>query len=185
MDVRGTSTMNHWVIVHTKPNRERSVAVQLHQRALQVYLPLVWVNPVNPRAARERPYFPGYLFAQIDERCDWLEIIRWAHGLKEVVRSDGDLVSVSHTFVDELKERLAQIRAVSGISAGDRPPGTAPLIADGPFSGFEGIFDARLGAVARSHILLACVEQEHWRLKGFSPKPRAGHTFSHTDSRLE
>ena len=177
--------MKHWVVVHTKPNRERSVAVQLHQRALQVYLPLVWVNPINPRAARERPYFPGYLFAQIDETGDWLEIIRWAHGLKEIVRYDGDLLCLSDSFVSELRERLAQIRAISGLASDDHPRGTAPLIGAGPFAGFEGLFDARLGAVARSHILLACVEHEHWRLKGLTTVPRAGQAYSQTDSRLE
>jgi transcription antitermination factor NusG len=45
-----------WYVLHTKPHKERQVASLLRSRSLEVFLPLLRVNPVNPRAARERPY---------------------------------------------------------------------------------------------------------------------------------
>ncbi len=165
--------MEQWFIVRTKPNRERLAAVQFHLRGLTVYLPLVWVNPPNPRAARERPFFPGYLFAQVDEQRAHSDVVRWVPGLKEIIECDGEPITMAGTFVSELRERLAQIRAVTELSP-TRPRGTAPLIGEGPFAGFDGLFDSRLSGAIRSDILLACVEKEHWRLKTQTARPRAG-----------
>ena len=67
--------MEHWYALNSKPHQEGRVADYLRQRPVEVYLPLVRVNPVNPRAARVRPYFPGYLFA----RFDWRESLRLVH----------------------------------------------------------------------------------------------------------
>ena len=81
--------MEHWYILHAKPGRERQVAVHLHQRGLQVYLPLIWVDPVNPRASRERPYFRGYLFARLDLQTHGPEIIRWSPAARQASTSVG------------------------------------------------------------------------------------------------
>ena len=61
--------MKHWYVLHTKPHKERQVAEHLRGlqgRNVEVYMPIVPAPRVNPRAARERPYFPCYLFARAD-----------------------------------------------------------------------------------------------------------------------
>jgi hypothetical protein len=54
-----------WYVIRAKPHRERVVLAQLNRQGLEVFFPAVKVHPINPRAARERAYFPGYLFANL------------------------------------------------------------------------------------------------------------------------
>ena len=131
----GTPPMEHWYLVHTKPSRERQVAVQLHQRGFVVYLPLIWVSPVNPRASRERPYFPGYLFAKLDLQSVGADVIRWSPGVKDLVEFYGEPASISDAFVAELQQCLNRVRAVGG-NARDGARGTDFLLVNqGPFEG--------------------------------------------------
>jgi hypothetical protein len=160
--------------LQAKPHKERQVAVQLHQRGLQVYLPLIWVNPINPRAARQRPYFPGYLFAQA---APWLaghSLMRWSPGLKQVVEFDGEPASLTDSFVCELRQRLGQIRAVSSVVPDGPSPHEVLEIAERPFAGYEGIFYTHLSATVRTQILLTCIQQHHWQTKlAAAARPRA------------
>ena len=154
--------MEHWYLVHTKPSRERPVAVQLHQRGFDVYLPLIWVSPVSPRGSRERPYFPGYLFARLDLQSVGEDVIRWSPGVRGLVEFCEEPVSISDAFVAELQQCLHRVRAVGGMARdGARPADFLP-VNQGPFEGYEGIFNARLLGADRARILLACVQQEFW-----------------------
>ncbi len=155
--------MEQWYLVQTKPSRERQVAVQVHQRGFDVYLPLIWVSPVNPRASRERPYFPGYLFVKFDLQSVGEDVIRWSQGVRGLVEFCGERVTVSDSFVAELQQCLHRVRAVGGMDRdGARPADFLP-VSPGPFEGYEGIFNARLLGADRARILLACVHQEFQR----------------------
>lgn len=155
--------MEHWHLVHTKPSQERQVAVQLHQRGFDVYLPLIWASPVNPRVPRERSYFPGYLFVKSDLQSSRMQVIRWTPGVKGLVEFGDEPVTLSDAFIAELQQRLVGVRAVGGMDTdGTRTVDFLP-VDQGPFQGFEGIFNARLLGADRARILLACVQQECWR----------------------
>jgi transcription antitermination factor NusG len=155
--------MESWHILRTKPGQERHVAVQLHQRGPEVYLPLVWVNPINPRAARQRPFFPCYLFAKFDEQDVDPTIIRWAPGLRSLVTCADQPVVVSDAFIKELQQRLDRIRAVTNLSLDGCPQQAFYRIDAGPFAGFEGLFSARLKGPDRARMLLACALNEFYR----------------------
>jgi transcriptional antiterminator RfaH len=165
--------MEHWYLVHTKPSRERLVAVQLYQRGFVVYLPLIWVSPVNPRASRERPYFPGYLFAKLDLQSVGADVIRWSPGVRDLVEFYGEPVSISDAFVAELQQCLNRVRAVGGMAPDGAQRADFLQVNQGPFEGYEGIFNARLLGVDRARILLACVQQEFWR-QTTQARPAAG-----------
>ncbi|HQM55596.1 MAG TPA: transcription termination/antitermination NusG family protein, partial [Anaerolineaceae bacterium] len=55
-----------WYVMRSKPNREEFLARELESRNVEYYYPRLRVNPVNPRARRFKPYFPGYLFIHLD-----------------------------------------------------------------------------------------------------------------------
>ncbi len=157
--------MECWHVVQAKPGKERQLAVELHQRGLEVYLPLVWVCPTRSRAARERPYFPGYLFAKVEAPNGAAELLRWTPGLKTLVEIDGQPAVISDRFVDELRQRLECVRPVLGMafdSAATLEPGR---ICSGPFAGYEGIFNWRLSRAHRASILITCIQREHWQTK--------------------
>jgi transcriptional antiterminator RfaH len=156
--------MEHWHLLHTKLRRERQVAVLLHQRGLEVYLPLVWRNPANTRSAREQPYFPSYLFVRMDLQRVEPDIIHWSPGLKGLVEFAHEPAIVSNSFISELQKRLSGIYIVDTTVFKDAGRAELAQIVEGPFAGYEGIFSSSLSATERAHILLACIERAHYRL---------------------
>ncbi len=157
--------MEHWHLLQTKPNKERQVAVLLHQRGLEVYLPLVWANRTKPRSAREKPYFPGYLFARLDLQGIAPSILQWSPGLKGIVEFAREPATVSDAFIGELKQRLSSIRTVGGMAFENSPHSVLVPITNGPFAGFEGLFSSSLTAPDRARILVACIEHEYWTVR--------------------
>ena len=101
--------MEHWYVLHAKPHKERQVADYLRQRRVEVFLPLARVNPVNPRAARVRPYFPCYLFVKIDLAQAGMAALQWTPGLRSVVQFGGQPSVVPENLILALKRRVEQI----------------------------------------------------------------------------
>jgi transcriptional antiterminator RfaH len=155
--------MEHWYALHAKPHRERQVAENLRQRNIEVYLPLVRVNPINPRAARKRPFFPGYLFVKADLQVLGGGAVRWTPGLRRLVEFDGQPASVPDHFIHELKRRLGQIQAAGGLALDGLGPGDSVRIVAGPFAGYEAVFDSRLPGRERVRVLLELIAQSQRR----------------------
>jgi transcription antitermination factor NusG len=157
--------MQHWHLLRTKPSRERPVAVHLYQAGLEVYLPLVWVTPANPRAARQRPFYPCYLFARVDPAAMSPSSLRWVPGMRGIVEFSGVPATVSDAFIGELQEHLGRIRATTSLALDGRPEEPMLRIDAGPFAGYEGAFSYAKSGADRASILLACVQNQLWREK--------------------
>jgi transcriptional antiterminator RfaH len=149
--------MEQWYALHAKPHKERQVAQHLRQRKLEVYLPLVRVNPVNPRSARIRPYFPCYLFVKADLQAIGLGALQWTPGLRRLVEFDGQPAVVPNQFVHELQRRLAQVQAAGGLILEGLGRGDPVRIVAGPFAGYEAVFDSRLPGSERVRVLLQLI----------------------------
>ncbi len=143
-----------WYALHTKPNKERQVASLLRSRNLEVFLPLLRVNPVNPRSARERPYFPSYLFAHVDLDVTGLSVLQWTPGLLRMVEFGGVLGTVPKMLIAQLKLRLNEIRTAGGLVLEGLRAGDHIRVTGGPFHGYEGVFDARLSGADRVRVML-------------------------------
>ena len=154
MENRRMGATEYWYALHTKPYKERLTADYLHQQRLEVYLPLVQVNPVNPRAARERPYFPGYLFTKVNARAIEFSALRWVPGIRGLVQFGGEPAIVPDSLLSELRRRLMRIRAAGGQVFYGLAPGDQVKIVDGPFAEYEAIFDLRLNGTDRVRVLL-------------------------------
>jgi len=155
--------MEQWYALHAKPHKERQVAEQLRQRGLQVFLPLVRVNPVNPRSARIRPYFPCYLFARADIQAVGLGALQWVPGLRRLVEFDSQPAVVPDSFVVALQRRLGQIQAAGGLALDGLGRGDAVQIVAGPFAGYEAIFDSRLPGSEPVRVLLQFIAASQGR----------------------
>ncbi|SVC86882.1 uncharacterized protein METZ01_LOCUS339736, partial [marine metagenome] len=90
--------------MHTKPHKERQVDSLLSSRKIETFLPLLKVNPVNPRAAREKPYFPSYLFVHVDIDVIGLSILRWTPGLLRMVEFGGELGTVPASLISQIRD---------------------------------------------------------------------------------
>ena len=164
--------MEQWHVLHAKPHKERQVADYLRAKHLMVYLPFVPVNPVNPRAAHLRPFFPGYLFVQVDLAVYGLSVLQWTPGLNRVLQFDGQPASVPDHFMAELKRRVERIQAAGGLRLSELKPGARVRITSGPFAGYEALFDARLKASDRVRVLLEMLAQTHRGPAYRQPTPR-------------
>ncbi len=166
--------MEQWYALNSKPHQEGRVAEYLRQRRVEAYLPLVRVNPVNPRAARIRPYFPGYLFARLDVEAAGLGACQWTPGLRGVVQFGGLPGTVPDAFIGELRRRLAQIGAAGGLTFDNLQRGDAVRIVSGPLAGYEAVFDMRLASSDRVRVLLEAMRQGRLSERQSAPEKRYG-----------
>lgn len=145
----------HWYALRVKPHKERFVYRQLRAREVDVFFPSVRVTPKNPRAARERPYFPGYIFVRADLNRLGVNNLNWTPGAHGLVSFGESPATVPDGLIQELKRRLERIRAQGGLLFDELKPGDKVRIVDGPFEGYEAIFDMRLPGRDRVQVLLA------------------------------
>jgi len=153
----------NWYTLHTKPHKERQVASLLCSREIEIFLPLLRVNPVNPRAAREKPYFPSYLFVHVDLDIIGLSTLRWTPGLLRMVEFGGDLGTVPASLISQIRDRLTDIRAAGGQSLESLSSGDRVRVVSGTFEGYEGVFDARLSGAERVRVLLELISDHQAR----------------------
>jgi transcriptional antiterminator RfaH len=150
--------MQNWHVVHVKPHKERQVMFHLRQHQVENYLPLINVNPVNPRAARVRALFPCYIFVKFDPADTGLSVLQWTPGVRRLLEFGGQLAVIPESAVTELKRRVGQITASGGLALDGLARGDTVRIVSGPFEGYEAIFDSRLGSTDRVRVLLEWIE---------------------------
>lgn len=154
----------HWYVLAIKPHKERSVYRLLQTKDIRVYFPALKVKPKNPRAAKVRPYFPGYMFVQVNLDEEGENALRWIPGTRGLVSFGGRPATVPDNLIQELKKRLALLEAAKAEQLSDLEPGDRVRIIEGPFAGYEAIFDAHLSGKERVQILLAYLSYHPHRI---------------------
>jgi transcriptional antiterminator RfaH len=149
-----------WYVIRSKPRRERFVHDQLSGQGLEVFFPAVRVHPVNPRAARERAYFPGYLFVHLDLAAIGVNRLRWLPAAVGLLEFGGEPAIVPEPLVVQLKRRVAAIQAAGGLIFADLNRGDVVKITSGPFAGYDAIFDLRLKGSDRVRVLLDLLQRQ-------------------------
>lgn len=91
--------MQHWYVIQTKPRLEGQVRATLERKGMQVYLPLICVRRVNPRARPLASFFPCYVFALADLACVGVSALQWTPGVVRVLGFDGEPAIVPDTVV--------------------------------------------------------------------------------------
>lgn len=151
--------MEQWYTLHAKPNKEYQVATTLQRRNLQVYLPEI--EAANARAGRKfagrkvKPFFPGYLFVNVDFEAVGLSNLEWIPGLHRIVAFDGCPVPVPGEVIDLIRYKLGEGEAVGGWPEHTFQPGDTVRIIDGPFRGMLAIFDESTTPAKRVQVLLS------------------------------
>jgi len=147
-----------WHVLRSKPNKEDSLCHFVTSEGYRVFYPQIPANPVNPRARKIRPYFPGYMFVQaclVEHGQNAFQYLPFSMGL---VWLGGEPAVVPDTVVGVLQRRIAEICDAGGLMTyKDLEPGQRVVIQDGAFEGYEGIFDAYISGNDRVHILLKMI----------------------------
>ncbi len=144
----------HWYALWVKPHKETTVFQQLQSREVDGYLPMVRVNPKNPRAAKLKPYFPGYMFVYADLDTLGQNFFSWLPGTRGLVGFDGEPSVVPPEMVRWLERRISDIDKAGGLIFDELEQGDTVIITSGPFEGLEAIFDKRLSGNERVQVLL-------------------------------
>lgn len=167
-----------WYALHVKPHKERFIYERLlapkglpgfddslSGSAIEVFYPAVRVKPTNPRAAKIRPYFPGYLFVRADLAVLGDNAFSWIPGVHNLIRFGDVPVVVPESLIHELQLRMARIEESGGLVMSTLRAGDRVRIMSGPFAGYEAIFDMQLPDRERIQVLLAFLSKHPQRVQ--------------------
>jgi transcriptional antiterminator RfaH len=144
----------HWYALRSKPRKEEVLWRQLRSQDYEVFFPRLRVQPVNPRARKLVPYFPGYMFVQVDLAEVGLSTFQWMPHAVGLVNFDGEPAPVPENLIQAISKRVDEIAAAGGEFFDGLKSGDRIKISDGPFAGYEAIFDARIPGTERVRVLI-------------------------------
>jgi transcriptional antiterminator RfaH len=151
------NSQTHWYLVRTKTGKERWVRDQLGQVVPEVFLPMLKAKA--PRWGRMvvsiAPLFPCYVFARFDLQSQYFDV-KYMAGVRAIVSAGTDPLAVPEAIVSDIRSRgVDDVIEIPDklIDAGERV-----VVVEGPFRGFEAIFQRYLAGAERVAILLSAVE---------------------------
>jgi transcription antitermination factor NusG len=144
----------NWYALHSHPYKEDLLWKQVQANDIEGFYPRVRVSPVNPRSRKIRPYFPGYLFVRVDLQEVGLSVFNWMPYSTGLVSFGGEPAIVSDALIQAVKQRIQQVEQAGGELFDGLHQGDPVVIQDGPFDGYEAIFDIRIPGSERVRILL-------------------------------
>jgi transcriptional antiterminator RfaH len=150
----------HWYVLRSKPNKEDFLWRQLQADKIETFYPRVRVQVVNPRARKIRLYFPGYLFIKVDLETAGFSTFNWMPGSSGLVTFGGSPPEVPDGLVAVIRKRLDEINTAGGEILNGLKAGDAVIIEEGPFAGYEAIFDARISGNERVRVLLKLLSKQ-------------------------
>ena len=149
----------NWYALRVKPHKENSVSQWLDDEDIEQYLPMVRVQPTNPRAAKIKPYFPGYMFVSADLDQTGINKFKWLPGAIGLV-DFGDIPAiVPANLISDLQLLITSIEEEGGLAKFEFKKGDSVRIVEGPFEGYEAMFDLHLPGQDRAQVLLAFLSQ--------------------------
>ena len=154
-----------WYVIHSKPNREDFLYSQLLCRNLKVFYPRLSVNPVNPRARKVKPFFPGYLFVNVNLEEYSLSRLCYIPGANRLVSFNGEPALVSDQVIAGIEKNVQWINNATESENRGLKPGDPVIIQGGPFDGYNAIFDAALDGCERVRLLVALLRNQHVRIQ--------------------
>jgi transcriptional antiterminator RfaH len=157
--------MKIWNVVQSKPQKEALLCEQLCLRRIETYYPRIRIQPVNPRAHKIKPYFPGYLFICGDLGHKITSDLHWMPGAIGLVGFGDEPATVPDELIQKIKFKVDSINNVGADVFNELEPGVPIVIRDGPFDGYEAIFDGRLSGTTRVRVLLEVLKGRQFRLE--------------------
>ena len=145
---------SNWYAISSHPNKEEVLWRHMISKGIEVFYPRIRVQPVNPRSRKVRPYFPGYMFVQIDLDEAGLSTFQWMPYAKGLVSFGGDPAIVPDALIHAIRSKIEAVSADGGENLEGLKSGDTVVIDTGPFEGYEAIFDMRISGSERVRVLL-------------------------------
>ena len=142
-----------WYAIQAKVNREKDVEKRLTGLHLEVFLP--WMRARRRIGSKfhwvKVPLFPGYVFSRLDMVLSG-KAARYSPGVRDFLTFGNRIAEVEEPIIESLRERCPN--GVALIDPVKAKPGDVVRINEGPFSGLEAIFEAKLKGSERVAVLL-------------------------------
>ncbi|MGD8752010.1 MAG: transcription termination/antitermination NusG family protein [Anaerolineales bacterium] len=143
-----------WYALRSKPRKEPIVWRKVLSKGMECFYPRIRVHPVNPRSRKVKPYFPGYLFIRVDLENVGISTFKWMPHTLGLVTFGGEAAYIPDSLIQALKRQVVSINEAGGEIFDGLKRGDKVKIIEGPFSGYEAIFDHRLSGKERVRVLL-------------------------------
>jgi transcription elongation factor/antiterminator RfaH len=143
-----------WYALRSKPRKEDVLWRQIKAQDYEIYYPRIRVQPVNPRSKKVRPYFPGYMFIRVDLEEVGKSTFNWMPHAIGLVSFGGEPAWVPDNLVHAVRKRVDEINEAGGEIFDGLQEGDEIRIKEGPFAGYEAIFDARIPGSERVRVLI-------------------------------
>jgi transcriptional antiterminator RfaH len=150
--------MLNWYVFQSKARKERLLCEQLHLRNIETFFPCIRAQHTKPSGQKWQPYFPGYVFGHIDLDSFGRSALDWVPGAVRIVSFGGEPVSVQDYLIQVLRQHVDAINSMVTETTITFQPGDIVRIQQGPFAGYEGIFNAHLPGRDRAEVLLRMLE---------------------------
>ncbi|HEX9798035.1 MAG TPA: transcription termination/antitermination NusG family protein [Anaerolineales bacterium] len=146
--------LGQWYALRSQAHKERLLWRQVETRGFEVFYPRLRVRPVNPRSRKIRPFFPGYLFIKADLSAVGESIFNRLPYSMGLVGFGGEPAPIRDHVIHHLQQRVGELNAARVHYLDQFQHGDPVRITDGPFGGYEAIFDLRLTGQDRVRLLL-------------------------------
>lgn len=151
------SKEHQWYLVFTKVKSELKAQEHLTRQGYTVYLPMTQkkIRRNGRYIHTTEPFFPRYLFISLNTETDNWGPIRSTIGVACIVRFGGVAAVVPVGLVDGLRQQEDQVGLQDNVEK-QLQVGDKVMVLDGPFAGYQGVFQQAKGA-ERVAILLDIV----------------------------
>jgi len=156
--------MKNWYALQSKSQQENLLWNQLCIRNLDAYYPRIRVQTVNPRAKKIKPYFPGYMFVNVDLDQVGVSTLQWMPGAARMVSFGNEFAPIPDHVMNAIRERVDTINVSDSEIFANLKRGDIVVLRSGAFAGYEAIFDSRLPGHDRVRVLLRLLENQQYRM---------------------
>jgi transcriptional antiterminator RfaH len=152
--------MFSWYVMHSKPQKEQWLYRQLGALEIDAYYPCLRVQGGKANSPRVKPYFPGYLFINVDVQLMGLSTLQWIPGSLGLVSFGGEPACVPEGLLQRIRHHVDQVNGAQSRLLEELKTGDAVTIHSGPFAGFDAIFCTRLRDSERVQVFLSVLHEQ-------------------------
>lgn len=148
--------VSNWYLVRTKPHKERWVRDRLSNVTHEAFLPMLRAKTrcFGRLVTTLKPLFPSYVFARFDLTVSYFDVM-YAAGVHSLVKIGGEPLPVPRLIIEEIQRRGED--GIIEIAPPQFNHGQKISVVEGPFRGFDAIFDHYLSGNERVAILLDAI----------------------------
>jgi transcriptional antiterminator RfaH len=150
-----------WYVLRSKPRKEAALQRFARQNGHEVFFPTIPARPVNPRASRIAPYFPGYLFVHTDLGAVGAATFHWMPYSTGLVQVGGEPGVVQDVVVRSIAARVREIWGGGELLPDRFHHGDRVVVREGAFEGYRALFDVRLPGTERVRVLLKMLNDRY------------------------